>query len=156
MLCLTSRLSSLRWRSCWGPRLCRGTARCLRECAAGGRSPARTEFPKEEKEKTQWLLVSMEEGWWKMTGFHGWEWTDHWRLWWLLMKTRGRAVPSLDPCWISSCPWRSVCFSGMFYCDTETWMQRSHKVTPLIYPEQHWKEQTVKHLNVKHNNILYL
>lgn len=25
-------------------------------------------------------------------------------------------VPSLDPCWIFFCPWRSVCSSGMFYC----------------------------------------
>lgn len=64
MLCLTARLSSPRWRSCWGPRLCRGTERCLLECAGEGRSPAGTVFPgeEEEEEKAGWLLISNHGG----------------------------------------------------------------------------------------------
>lgn len=45
---LTSLLSSLLWRSCWGPRLCTGTGQCLLEYAEGGRSPIRTGFPGED------------------------------------------------------------------------------------------------------------
>lgn len=51
--CLTARLSSLRWPSCWGPPLCTGTGRCLRGFAEGGHFPAGTGFPEEEKEKTR-------------------------------------------------------------------------------------------------------
>lgn len=66
MLCLTARLSSLRWRSCWDPRLYRGTVRCLRECAEEGHFQAGTGFPGYREEKTGWLFISVEDGWWTM------------------------------------------------------------------------------------------
>lgn len=58
---LTARPSSLLWRSCWDPRLCRGTGRCLQECAEGGHSPAGTGFPGGDNEKTRWPFVSAED-----------------------------------------------------------------------------------------------
>lgn len=82
LLCLTARLSSLRWPSCWGPPLCTGTGRCLLGFAEGGRFQAGTEFPEEEKEKTKEAVwVSL------LTGLANLAW----------YKTGGCAAPSSDP-----------------------------------------------------------
>lgn len=58
ILRLTVPLSSLRWQSCWDPRLCRGTGRCPQECAVEGRSPAGTGFPGErERERGEYRMA---------------------------------------------------------------------------------------------------